>query len=61
MRTFVDTVNRFAWSVTNGSSDLRVDGLIICCCFFLLLMFCCCVFLGQSVLKHDKRRIQEGS
>ena len=31
MRTFVDTVNRFAWSVTNGSSDLRVDGLIICC------------------------------
>ena len=37
MRTFVDTVNRFAWSVTNGSSDLRVDGLIICCCFFFVV------------------------
>ena len=59
MRTLVDTVNRFAWSVTNGSSDLRVVGLIIC--FFFLLMFFCCVFKGQSVVKHDKRRIQEGS
>ena len=29
MRTLVDTVNRFAWSVTNGSSNLRVVGLII--------------------------------
>ena len=36
MRTLVDTVNRFAWSVTNESSDLRVDGLINC---FLLLCF----------------------
>ena len=36
MRTLVDTVNRFPWSVTNGSSDHRVDGLIIC---FLLLCF----------------------
>ena len=60
MRTFEDTVNRFALSVTNGSSDLRVDGLIICCCCFFFMFFCC-VFLGQSVLKHDKRRIQEGS
>ena len=60
MRTFADTVNRFAWSVTNGSSELRVDGLIICL-FFFWLMFFCCVFLGKSVLKHDKRRIQEGS
>ena len=39
MRTFVDTVNRFALSVTNGSSDLRVDGLIICCCCFFLCFF----------------------
>ena len=33
--------------------------------YYLLLlfffMFFCCVFLGQSVLKYDKRRIQEGS
>ena len=29
MRTLVDTVNRFAWSVTNGSSNLRFVGLII--------------------------------
>ena len=29
MRTLVDTVNRFAWSVTNGGSNLRVVGLII--------------------------------
>ena len=44
MRTLVDTVTRFAWSVTNGSSDLRVVGLIICF-VFLLLMFCLLCFL----------------
>ena len=37
MRTLVDTVTRFAWSVTNGSSDLRVVGLIIC--FVLFVVF----------------------
>ena len=42
MRTLVDTVNRFAWSVTNGSSDLRVVGLIICCCFFFVDVFLLC-------------------
>ena len=35
MRTLVDTVNRFAWSVTNGSSDLRVVGLI----FIIIIIF----------------------
>ena len=47
MRTLVDTVNRFAWSVTNGSSDLRVDGLIIC--FFLLLFLLLCFFRSVDV------------
>ena len=61
MRTLVDRVNRFAWSVTNGSSDLRVYGLIICFVFFFVDVFFVVFFLGQSVLKHDKRRIQEGS
>lgn len=49
MRTFVDTVNRFAWSVTNGSSDLRVDGLIICCC--------CCFFLVNVFLSRFLRSV----
>ena len=41
MRTFEDTGNRFALSVTNGSSDLRVDGLIICCCCFFNVFLLC--------------------
>ena len=41
MRTLVDTVNRFAWSVTNGSSDLRVVGLIICFFFFVDVFLLC--------------------
>ena len=47
MRTLVDTVNRFAWSVTNGSSDLRVVGLIIC--FFWLMFFLLCFLRSVSV------------
>ena len=39
LRTLVDKVNRFAWSEINGSSDLRVAGLIICFFFVVDVLF----------------------